>query len=192
MHIIRLSACPPSTWKNGGGSTRQLLAYPPGASLDSFTYRVSVAEVDSDGPFSHFPGVDRSLAILQGDGLALMNGPQLFGTLLAGQPPMAFDGSLPLSGLRLGGKVRDFNVMTRRGHASHHCQQLVLDSGSHHLTLPSGSLLFVASGQLQLATQTLHAMEALWLDEAQDLAMHCTQPASLLLTSFTLSGPGHD
>lgn len=192
MHIIRLSACPPSTWKNGGGSTRQLLAYPPGASLDNFAYRVSVAEVDSDGPFSHFPGVDRSLAILQGDGLALMNGPQLFGTLLAGQPPMAFDGGLPLSGLRLGGKVRDFNVMSRRGQASHHCQQLVLDSGSHHLALPSGSLLFVASGQLQLATQTLHAMEALWLEQAADLTLHCSQAASLLLSSFTLCEPGHD
>lgn len=192
MHIIRLQDCPPSTWKNGGGSTRQLLAYPPGASLDSFTYRVSVAEVDSDGPFSHFAGVDRSLAILEGDGLALMNGAQLFGTLLAGQPPLAFDGALSLSGLRLGGKVRDFNVMSRRGLARHHCQQLVLDAGSHRLTLPERSLLFVVNGQLQWAGHTLHSMEAAWLDEAAEATLHCAQATTLLLASFALTDGSHD
>jgi environmental stress-induced protein Ves len=192
MHIIRLQDCPPSTWKNGGGSTRQLLAYPPGASLDSFAYRVSVAEVDSDGPFSHFAGVDRSLAILEGDGLALMNGAQLFGTLLAGQPPLAFDGALPLAGLRLGGKVRDFNVMSRRGLARHHCQQRVLAAGSHSLTLPARSLLFVASGQLQWGGHTLHSMEAAWLDAATEPTLHCAQATTLLLASFTLTDGNHD
>lgn len=187
MYIIRLQDCPASTWKNGGGSTRQLLAYPPGASLDHFAYRVSVAEVDSDGPFSHFPGVDRSLAILAGDGLALMNGPQLFGTLLAGQPPMAFDGALPLSGLRLGGKVRDFNVMSRRGQASHRCQQLVLDAGSHRLTVPPRSLLFVAAGQVQCGEHALRAMEAGWQDQEGELTLHCDSSATVLLASFTLT-----
>lgn len=192
MHIIRLQDCPPSTWKNGGGSTRQLLAYPPGASLDTFTYRVSVAEVDSDGPFSHFADVDRSLAILEGDGLALMNGAQLYGTLLAGQPPLAFDGALPLAGLRLGGKVRDFNVMSRRGLARHHCQQRVMDAGSHRLTLPARSLLFVASGQLQWGDHTLHSMEAAWLDAATEPTLHCAQATTLLLASFTLTDDSHD
>jgi hypothetical protein len=192
MHIIRLQDCPPSTWKNGGGSTRQLLAYPPGASLDSFTYRVSVAEVDSDGPFSHFPGIDRSLAILNGDGLALMKGGQLFATLLAGQPPLAFDGALPLAGLRLGGKVRDFNVMSRQGQASHCCRQLVLAAGSHPLPLPPRSLLFVASGQLHLAGTVLQQMEALWLEQATDVVLHCTEATSLLLASFTLTDAAND
>lgn len=192
MHIIRLLDCPPSTWKNGGGSTRQLLAYPPGASLDNFIYRVSVAEVESDGPFSHFPGIDRSLAILDGDGLALMNGAQLFGTLLAGQPPMAFDGALPLAGLRLGDKVRDFNVMSRRDQASHRCQQLVLDAGSHRLSLPARSLLFVADGQVQCGEQTLRAMEAGWQDTATELTLHCDSAATLLLASFTLADGGDD
>ena len=192
MYIIRLLDCPPSTWKNGGGSTRQLLAFPPGASLDNFIYRISVAEVDSDGPFSHFPGIDRSLAILDGDGLALMNGAQLFGTLLAGQPPMAFDGALSLSGLRLGGKVRDFNVMSRRGQASHRCQQLELDAGSHRLTLPARSLLFVAAGQVQCGEQTLHAQEAGWQDTATELTLHCDGGATLLLASFTLTDGGDE
>lgn len=186
MHIIRLQDCPPSTWKNGGGSTRQLLAYPPGASLDSFTYRVSVAEVDSDGPFSHFAGVDRSLAILAGDGLVLMKGPQLYATLRPGDAPLAFDGALPLAGLRLAGKVRDFNVMTRQGQASHCCRQLVLAAGSHPLPLPPRSLLFVASGQLHLAGLALQGMEALWLDDAADVVLHCTAATTLLLASFTL------
>ncbi|MFN9927385.1 MAG: HutD family protein, partial [Phenylobacterium sp.] len=48
-------------WKNGGGITRELAVWPPGASFDDFVWRVSMAEVHQDGPFSSFPGVDRIL-----------------------------------------------------------------------------------------------------------------------------------
>ncbi|MGL6045988.1 MAG: HutD/Ves family protein [Vogesella sp.] len=187
MHIIRLQDCPPSTWKNGGGSTRQLLAYPPGASLDSFTYRVSVAEVDSDGPFSHFAGVDRSLAILAGDGLVLMKGAQLYATLRPGDAPLAFDGGLPLAGLRLAGKVRDFNVMTRQGLASHDCQSLQLAAGQHQLAVAPHTLLFVAQGETVLAgSAELGKQDALWLTEASTLTLHCSAQTTLLHTRFTL------
>jgi uncharacterized protein len=57
----------PRPWKNGGGLTYDVAAYPPGGDLDSFDWRVSIAHVEKDGPFSVFAGVTRTLALLEGD-----------------------------------------------------------------------------------------------------------------------------
>ena len=48
-------------WKNGGGCTTEIAIAPPGASLDAFEWRISLATIAASGPFSAFPGVDRTL-----------------------------------------------------------------------------------------------------------------------------------
>ncbi|PZQ36768.1 MAG: hypothetical protein DI559_11770, partial [Ectopseudomonas oleovorans] len=58
-------------WKNGGGSTVELAISPVGAGLEDFAWRISSAQVAMDGAFSCFPGIDRSLAVLAGNGLYL-------------------------------------------------------------------------------------------------------------------------
>ncbi len=65
--LIDLDCLPASPWKNGGGSTRQLAIHPPQASLDDFVWRISCARVSGAGPFSAFPGIQRSQALLEGD-----------------------------------------------------------------------------------------------------------------------------
>jgi uncharacterized protein len=55
-------------WKNGGGETAEIAVFPEGATLDDFDWRISMATVSADGPFSLFPGVDRTLSVLEGDG----------------------------------------------------------------------------------------------------------------------------
>ncbi|WP_459620153.1 HutD/Ves family protein [Burkholderia sp. 3C] len=112
--LIRADALVASPWKNGGGVTREIAAEPPGASLDAFAWRVSVADVAQPGPFSRFPGIDRTLVLLSGAGMTLVaeGGPR---TLLA--EPLdryAFDGELALSAELTAGPTRDFNLMTRR------------------------------------------------------------------------------
>lgn len=71
MRILRASEYKTMPWKNGGGVTVEIAIHPPGASVDAFDWRVSMATVAQDGPFSSFPGVDRTLAIIEGNGLAL-------------------------------------------------------------------------------------------------------------------------
>ena len=66
-------------WKNGGGETAEIAVSPPGAALDAFDWRLSMAKVETDGPFSAFPGIDRTLAILEGEGIRLSVG---------GEPPL--------------------------------------------------------------------------------------------------------
>ena len=72
MHRVLTPADYRSTsWKDGGGRTTEIVSYPHGAGLDRFIWRASVADVERNGPFSGFPGVDRTLVLLQGAGLIL-------------------------------------------------------------------------------------------------------------------------
>lgn len=71
MPLIRYQDSVSSPWKNGGGSTKQLLISPANANLSDFDYRISIASISSDGAFSPFIGIDRQLLILEGDGVTL-------------------------------------------------------------------------------------------------------------------------
>jgi len=105
-------------WKNGAGVTREVAAFPPGSGLDSFDWRVSIADVGEDGPFSLFPGIDRTLTILSGDGITL----EVAGRpsqLRPGGQPHSFPGDQPAGCALLGGPVVDLNVMSRRSEIAH-------------------------------------------------------------------------
>jgi len=66
VHLRRAADRMPAPWRNGGGITREIAARPPGATLEAFDWRISMAEVREPGPFSSFPDVDRVLTFLQG------------------------------------------------------------------------------------------------------------------------------
>jgi environmental stress-induced protein Ves len=103
-------------WKNGGGQTTEIAAFPAGAGLASFVWRVSIADVLRDGPFSPFPGVDRTLVLLEGEGMRL-SGDDGRIELRTPFAPAAFSGDASLHCSLLAGPVRDFNLMIRRGAA---------------------------------------------------------------------------
>jgi environmental stress-induced protein Ves len=63
---------PVSRWRNGGGETREIISWPPGQA--DFDWRASIATVAQDGPFSAFPGIDRSITLLSGEGVQLSDG----------------------------------------------------------------------------------------------------------------------
>lgn len=100
-------------WKNGAGLTRDVISMPPGSGLEDFGWRLSIAEVDADGPFSIFEGVQRHMLVLAGS--LELQGPGVDKTLRAGGPPFAFSGEIPVHGSPLDGPVRDLNLMVRIG-----------------------------------------------------------------------------
>jgi len=124
MKIIRAGHCPTTPWKNGGGATTEIAAAPPGASLDTFDWRVSMAQVASDGPFSEFSGIDRTLAIVSGNGLVLSIGSNAPVTLERGSDPIGFAGDAATSARLVAGAITDLNVMTRRRRFSHRLRQV--------------------------------------------------------------------
>ncbi len=111
IHVTELSGVMPQPWRNGGGVTRELLAWPAGSGAD-WLVRVSVADIERDGPFSPFPGVQRCFAVLQGAGVVLdFSGVEK--TLTKVSAPLSFDG-VAAPGCRLvNGPTRDLNLMGR-------------------------------------------------------------------------------
>jgi environmental stress-induced protein Ves len=102
----------PIPWRNGGGETRELLAWPDPS---EWIVRISVAEIRASGPFSDFPGIDRWFAVLQGGAVRLDThgvGTQELG--VGRNALYAFPGDAPTHCTALGTATRDFNVMLRR------------------------------------------------------------------------------
>lgn len=115
LHLVRCDDVPPQPWRNGGGRTRELLAWPAGA---EWRCRISVAEIDADGPFSSFPGIDRWFAVVNGDGVVLQL-PDASHRLDRASPPFAFPGEAAPGCALLRGPTTDLNLMSLRaaGHA---------------------------------------------------------------------------
>lgn len=100
-------------WKNGGGQTAEILAFPEGAGFDDFQWRLSTAIVASDGPFSSFPGIDRVLTVVEGDPMVMtVDGVDI--RLQADSAPFAFAGEAQTGARLEAGSLLDFNVMVRR------------------------------------------------------------------------------
>lgn len=64
MRHLENTAYTSMPWKNGGGVTTEIIVHPAKAPMADFDWRISMANVAQDGPFSIFPGVDRTLCIL--------------------------------------------------------------------------------------------------------------------------------
>ncbi len=109
---------PAQPWRNGGGVTRELLAW-PGGRVD-WQLRISVADIDADGPFSRFPGVERWFAVLEGAGVELTIAGAVH-RLVRGDAPLHFDGAAPAHARLIDGPTRDLNLMLRNAGGTMQC-----------------------------------------------------------------------
>ena len=104
-------------WKNGGGRTTEIHSHPPRGAIDEFDWRVSVAEVAKDGPFSKFAGIDRTIVMIGGNGMRLA-GDGHSALLAEAFEPYTFSGDDTIDCSLVDGPVRDYNLMLRRGRTS--------------------------------------------------------------------------
>ena len=115
IHVVQLSQTPLRPWRNGGGVTQELLAWPEAA---DWLVRVSVARIDRDGPFSAFEGVQRWFAVLGGAGVRLQwpgLTHVLTHVLTPASPALHFDGAAAPDCHLLDGPTQDLNLMLRSG-----------------------------------------------------------------------------
>jgi len=115
--LVAVADAAPVPWKNGGGVTRELLRLPADAGADDWTLRISVADIDADGPFSPFPGIARWFAVLSGAGVRL-RWPAREQLVHAGDAPLHYDGADAPDCTMIDGRTRDLNVMVRQRHAT--------------------------------------------------------------------------
>ena len=113
IHTVSLDHIAVQPWRNGGGVTQELLAWPAAdVSASNWQLRISVARIEKGGPFSAYPGVERWFAVVQGDGVVLRfaNRRVMLG---AGSEPVRFEGASAPGCDLLAGPTQDLNLMAR-------------------------------------------------------------------------------
>jgi len=165
-----------SRWRNGGGETREIVSFPPGA--DRFGWRASIATLAQDGPFSAFPAIERVITLLHGDPM-LLTAPGVQ-HLLTPQKPWAFAGELALTAQLQGSVSEDFNIMTRRGEWQATVEVVTTPVSSLH------GVAWVLAGAWQTAAgEKLTTQQgAWWVDEETELSP-CGSDARLLFTRLS-------
>ena len=114
MHILWAKDRAATPWKNGGGTTSEVIVHPPRAGFDDFGWRISIAKVEKSGPFSTFAGIDRNLAMLEGSVLLKLAGRDAI-KLSPDAQPVNFPGDVSAEAEVIHHPATDLNVMTRRG-----------------------------------------------------------------------------
>jgi environmental stress-induced protein Ves len=112
LSIIPRASFAPLPWKNGGGMTYEAIRLPPTG--DPFSWRVSLAQIDSSGPFSDFTGYDRNMVLLQGRGIALRFDDGEQRALRRVGDWLQFDGGKPVHCELLDGPCMDLNLMVSK------------------------------------------------------------------------------
>lgn len=186
LHRMNLAQAREQPWRNGGGSTRELLAWPQ---VQAWQVRVSVARIGQDGPFSAFPGVDRWFAVLSGAGvrLALPEGER---RLSPGSRPLAFDGASAPGCTLLDGATDDLNLMVRRG----------IGQGEMWRAEPGARIegptrwravyaVAPTAVDIDFLTEQLAPGELLWSDSAdpEDWLVHASGPAGPAGSAFCMA-----
>lgn len=161
LHTRELRHCPPQPWRNGGGLTRELLAWPQ---ADGWQLRVSVARIERDGPFSAFAGVQRCFAVLRGAGVRL----QLPGgaiTLTPADEALLFDGTAAPGCTLVDGATDDLNLMAQAGAGRPRLRRA--STGSTLAPARWRGLFACSAAQLQCGAhvETLAADTLAWSDD---------------------------
>jgi len=155
MRRIRASEFRSMAWKNGGGTTTELFVEPEGGTLaGGFVLRLSSAEVATSGPFSPFPGCERLLVLLRGQGMTLTDargGRRVLGAVGA---VARFSGDEPMAAELHDGPIRDLNVIWARAEVDAAIELPTLRAPLQRAAPPRGVLLaYVLGGRLEEADE---------------------------------------
>ncbi len=104
-------------WKNGQGYTTELYISHKFENFP-FSWRISMAKVTQNGPFSDFSGYDRILVMMQGNGIILQHDSLKENKLSKRFDIAYFSGDSKTSATLIDGEIQDFNVITYRNHCS--------------------------------------------------------------------------
>ncbi|WP_455481579.1 HutD/Ves family protein [Bartonella sp. B35(2025)] len=122
MQLLKADQYKVMSWKNGGGSTREIaFALNDNGEID---WRLSIATISQSGPFSNFEGIDRTIVLLDGDQVTLNIAGQPAVVLDYSSQPFTFAGEADVDAVLNGRETIDLNIMTRRKIFRHHISKI--------------------------------------------------------------------
>jgi hypothetical protein len=169
-------------WKNGGGTTTELFV--AASAPDRFDWRVSIATVASDGPFSRFAGYDRHILCIEGEGFDLRGGPNGEIAVLPDLVARRFSGDWEVFGCLRSGTCRDFNLIARRDLYRSSLTSHRLSGALRLANQEAWRLVYILEGSAETDGAKLATGAALLL-EAGD-AVLLTGRACVIVASVTL------
>jgi environmental stress-induced protein Ves len=184
---LRPADYPAMPWKDGGGVTEQIAIEPPDASLaGGFLWRLSMARVERSGPFSRFEGYERTLMLIEGDGLDLDFG--VHGRIRMEGPlrPVVFSGDWEARAALTHGPVRDLGVISDRARLRQEVRVLTLDSEPVPIAPGPTVWIIALAGRCLLAPWDLEIapLESVRLDGEPAQVKGLTPDARCLLVRF--------
>lgn len=156
IRIQRFSEHQQMPWKNGLGITREVISQPASDGSGGFDWRISLATVGASGPFSVFSGIDRTIAVLEGDGMQLTVDGRREPPLLVESMPFVFSGDAEVQADCLGGETLDLNVMSRRGRFVHRMTKIVV-SDAQTLSMPGETAAIVFRGDALVTIDSMRS-----------------------------------
>jgi uncharacterized protein len=182
MRIIRFTDLQQTPWKNGGGITREIAIARAG---DTLIWRLSIADVGVDGPFSKFEGLSRILTVIEGRGMELIFPDAILQADYA--VPVSFDGALDIRSRLKDGPLRDLNLiynpLLSTGHAD------VITAASQNLIdAKSGRIiaLHCITGSIALGeTERLHKGDTALIEDHETHYAIAENSLALVITIQT-------
>ena len=169
-------------WKNGGGVTTEIFASPPS---EDFDWRVSIATVKSDGPFSTFIGYERHIMTLSGEGMTLdIEGRGKFA--LEPLKPLSFSGETRVHSSLLHGPVLDFNLMVRRDFGYGILKVMECAAGEKLEFEKNFHLVYVLQGECKVGNDKLHPNDSVYLAAGEHVVLF--SPLKLIVCKVTPHG----
>jgi uncharacterized protein len=152
-------------WKNGGGVTHEIFRFPEQG--DEWQWRISIAEVASDGAFSIFPGCMRSLTLLSGEGMRLDFADRSV-ELLPPYTSAIFSGDETLSAQLIDGATTDFNAIWQADTFNIHVERRAMHGSLWCIAEPKTSwLVYFLSGHGGIKSDAnspeIQSGDAVWL-----------------------------
>lgn len=191
--LLRASAHRSMPWKNGGGVTTEIAIEPPGAGLDTFQWRLSMARIEAPGRFSVFPGVDRLLLALEGRLDLVIDGAPL--TLTPADAALSFRGEADVGVIAPAGRFEpalDFNLMIRRGGPTAQLHRLAFADAAEFKCRAETTLVLSRTDKVQLrkdaTMETLDKNDALLMRDSasRSVSFHSPERAEVVICEIDL------
>ncbi|HTA39215.1 MAG TPA: HutD family protein [Candidatus Acidoferrales bacterium] len=185
IRVIRFADYVETPWKNGGGVTHEIARSDERGEPE---WRISLATIDRDGPFSDFTGYDRTIVPLDGNGFDLSFDDGTVATLDRACVPFRFAGERKVECRLLRGRSHDLNALTLRTRWQHEILVLALSPSPAVVELPAPSFVFFTGAATAVcghAIVDVHRRDTVAVDEPVRLELRAASEAFALTIRFT-------